>query len=57
MCKKFVLASTLEKIETRFNIQLDKNTNEIPKSYSGSSGDYSYVITSENSFAIQTFKI
>ncbi|MEI7526059.1 MAG: SOS response-associated peptidase family protein [Mariniphaga sp.] len=55
-CKKFVLASTLEKIETRFNLRLDKNTIEIPKSYSVSSGDSSYVITSENPFAIQTFK-
>ena len=56
MCKRFVLASTLDKIETRFNVLLDKNTNEIPKSYSVSSGDYSYVITSENPFAIQAFK-
>ena len=56
MCKKFVLASTLEKTETRFNVLLDQNTVEIPKSYSVSSSDYSYVITSENPFVIQAFK-
>ncbi len=52
MCKKFVLASTLDKIETRFNVLIDQNTMEIPKSYSVSNGDYSFVITSENPFVI-----
>ena len=56
MCKKFVLASTLETIETKFNVLLDKNTTEIPKSYSVSRDDNSYVITCENPYVIQVFK-
>jgi len=56
MCNKYVLASTLDRIETRFNVLLNKNTIEIPKSYSVLSGDYSYVITSENPFVIQALR-
>jgi len=56
MCKKFVLASNLEKIETRFNVRFDPNTNEISKLYSVCCSDYSYVITSENPNVLQVFK-
>jgi len=56
MCKKYVLASDLEKIEIRFNVLLDPNTVEIPKLYSASFADYSYVITSENPNVLQVFK-
>ena len=48
MCKKYLLASELEKIELRFNVRLDPSFEAISKSYAVSSGDYSYVITREN---------
>ena len=56
MCKKFVLASSIETIENRYNARLDQNTIEIQKSYSVSCGDYSYVITCENPHVVQVFK-
>jgi len=56
MCKKFVLASELQRIETRFNALLDPNTSEIPKNYAVSPGDSTYVITSQDPHLIQVFK-
>ena len=56
MCRKYVLASDLDKIETRFNVRLDPNTVEIPKLYSVCCADYSYVITSENPNVLQVLK-
>lgn len=53
MCKKFVIASSLETIENRFNARLDKNTVEIKKSYSISPGNFSYIITCENPHVLQ----
>jgi len=56
MCTKFVLASDLSKIETRFNVRFDPGTVEISRLYSVSCADYSYVITSENPNVLQVFK-
>ena len=56
MCTKFVLASDLQRIESRFNSKLGPNTPEIPKLYAVSEGDESYVITSEDPHLIQVFK-
>ena len=56
MCKKFVLASTLETIEGRFNSRLGPGTIEIPRMYSVGCGDSSYVITSGDPHVIQVFK-
>jgi putative SOS response-associated peptidase YedK len=51
---RFVLASTRERIEDRFNVKIE--VSEIPKSYSVSSNDYTYVITCEKPHIIQPFK-
>jgi putative SOS response-associated peptidase YedK len=48
MCKKYVLASEPERIESRFNVRLDPSFEAISKNYAVVSGDYSYVITREN---------
>lgn len=56
MCKKFVLAGSLETIENRFNARLDPNTMEISKLYAVSSGDSSYVITSQEPNVLKVFK-
>jgi len=55
MCKKFVLASDLQRIETRFNARLDPDTPKIPKLYAVSGGEDSYVITSQDPHLIQVF--
>ena len=55
MCKKFVLASDLQRIEPRFNTWLGPNTPEIPKLYAISGGDKTYVITSQEPHLIQVF--
>jgi len=56
MCEKFVLASELQRIETRFNALLGPNISEIPKNYAVSGGDNTYVITSQDPHLIQVFK-
>jgi len=56
MCKKFVLASDLKRIELRFNAKLGPNTPEIPKLYAVSEGDETYIITGQNPHLIQVFK-
>jgi len=56
MCKKFVLASDLKRIEPRFNAKLGPNTPEIPKLYAAAEGDETYVITSQDPHLIQVFK-
>ena len=53
---KFVLASSLEMIEDRFNVHIDQNIAEISKSYAVSQGDFSYAITCEDPHLIQVFK-
>jgi putative SOS response-associated peptidase YedK len=57
MCRKFVIASSLETIENRFNTRFDQHFVEIPKSYAVSCGDFAYVITSQepNSIQVQQF--
>ena len=57
MCKKFVLASDLQRIEPRFNAKLGPNIPEIPKSYAVSEGDGTYVITSLEPHLIQVFTL
>ena len=56
MCRKFVLASDLQRIEIRFNAKLGPNIPEIPKLYAVSGGDGTYVITIQNPHLIQVFK-
>ena len=56
MCKKFVLASDLQRIEPRFNAKLGPNIPEIPKSYAVSEGDKTYIITDQDPHMIQVFK-
>lgn len=56
MCKKFVLASDLQRIEARFNAHLDPNTVERSKLYAVSGGDDTYVITCQDPHLIQVFK-
>jgi len=56
MCKKFVLASELQRIETRFNALLGPNTSEVPKHYAVSGGDGTYIITGQDPHLIQVFK-
>jgi putative SOS response-associated peptidase YedK len=56
MCKKFVLASELEKIEIRFNVHINPNVVPIPKLYSISTGDCCYVITNENPHELKILK-
>lgn len=55
MCKKFILVSDLETIENRFNVRLETNILAIPKMYSISCGDSSYVITSQDPNVLQIF--
>jgi len=57
MCKKFVLASDLQRIEPRFNAKLCPNTPEIPKLYAVSEGDETYIITGQAPHLIQVFKL
>lgn len=56
MFKKFVLASELQRIETRFNVRFVPNTPEVPKHYALSGGDDTYVITCQDPHLIQIFK-
>jgi len=56
MCRKFVLASELQRIELRFNAKLGPDIPEIPKLYAVSEGDGSYVITSGDPHLMQVFK-
>ena len=56
MFEKYVLASELETIETRFNVRLDPVFEPVPKRYGISAGDYSYVITSEDPNILQPLR-
>ncbi len=56
MPEKYLLASDLETIETRFNVRLDRVFEPIPKKYGISSGDNSYVITSEDPNILQPLR-
>jgi putative SOS response-associated peptidase YedK len=56
MGKKFVLVSNLEKIESRFHVQLNPYTIPISVSYAVEVGDKSYIITSENPHELQVIK-
>ena len=56
MCQKYVLASELEKIESRFNVRINSGLIIIPKLYTVSPGEYSYVLTSEDPHELQVLK-
>ena len=56
MCKKFVLASDLLRIETRFNAHLDPDTPCTSALYAISGGEGSYVITSQDPHLIRVYK-
>lgn len=56
MCQTFVLTSDIDRIESRFNVKIDRNTVEIPKNYSVGSQDFSYVITCEKPNFLQSLK-
>ena len=56
MCKKFVLASDLQRIEPRFNAKLGPNIPEISKLSAVSEDDETYVITCQDPHLIQVFK-
>jgi putative SOS response-associated peptidase YedK len=56
MCKKFVLASDTQRIETRFNARIESDIPRIPKLYAISCGEGSYVITSQDPHLIRVFK-
>ncbi|HZK97078.1 MAG TPA: SOS response-associated peptidase [Prolixibacteraceae bacterium] len=56
MCRKFVLASELQRIEPRFNAKLGPDIPEIPKLYAASEGDETYIITGKDPNLIQVFK-
>jgi len=56
MCRKFLLVSNLDKIESRFQVRINQNTLPIAESYAVSVGDSTYVITSENPYEIKVFK-
>lgn len=56
MCRKFVLVSNLEKIESRFSVHINPHTLPISSSYAVSGGDSSYIITSENTHELQVMK-
>lgn len=47
MCQKFVIVSSLESIENRFNVRSDPDSAGIGKSYAVSCGDSAYVITTD----------
>ena len=49
---KYILVSSLEVIEKRFNVRHLPGLTEIPKSFAISSGEYSYVIVDPNSVQI-----
>jgi len=49
MLTKYVLASDLEKMEIRFNVNLDPSFERVPKNHGVSVGNTSYVITCEHS--------
>jgi putative SOS response-associated peptidase YedK len=49
---KYILVSSLEVIEKRFNVKQLPGLAEIPKSFAISGGDYSYVIVDPNSVQI-----
>jgi putative SOS response-associated peptidase YedK len=56
MCRKFVIASSLETIETRFNARFDQQFVEIPKSYAVSCGDFVYAITCQNPSSVHVLQ-
>ena len=56
MCRKFVLVSNLDKIESRFHVRINPHTLPIQESYCINNGDFTYVITSENQYELQVFK-
>lgn len=56
MCKRFLLASDPVRIESRFNVLLDPSFEVISRNYAVSPGDYSYVITSENTHLLQVLR-
>jgi putative SOS response-associated peptidase YedK len=56
MCRWYVLASELGRIETRFNVRIRYPSDEISKGYGVSCNDFAYVITSNEPFVLQTFR-
>ena len=56
MCRKYVLASEIVKIEARFNCRLSLDAVEIPRMYALASGDRGYVVTCQDPFLIQVFQ-
>ncbi len=56
MCRKYVLASKLEKLESRFNVRINQQTLPISESFAVACTDSSYVITSENPHEIQVYQ-
>lgn len=56
MCRKYVLASSLEKIESRFNVRINQHTLPISESFAVACTDSSYVITSENPHDCQVYQ-
>jgi hypothetical protein len=53
MCRKFVIASSLETIENRFCVRFDQNLGVISKSYYVSCGDSTYDIISQNRHSLE----
>lgn len=56
MPRKFILASSLEKIEERFHAHLSSYTMVLPASYNISGGDTTYVITVERPHELQAMQ-
>jgi len=56
MCRKFVLVSSLEVIEKRFQVHINPHSLPIPGSFRVSGGDSSFVISSENPYEIQVMR-
>lgn len=56
MCRKYVLASSLDKIETRFHVRINPYTLPIPESFAVSGTHLAYVITSENPHEILVYQ-
>ncbi|HLN75047.1 MAG TPA: SOS response-associated peptidase family protein [Prolixibacteraceae bacterium] len=56
MPRKFILASSLERIEERFHVHLSAYTKLLPALHNISGGDGTYVITTESPHELQTMR-
>ena len=57
MCRKFILVSNLERIESRFHVSLSSYARLLEASYCVSGGETSYVITMEKPNELQAFQL